>query len=499
MVRFLVAALLLLSTGPAFATTFVVPSDAQLIEEADSIVVGMVQEVVARAGAGGSIYTHVTIRASEILKGSAEPVVRVKEEGGLIQGRGVYVPGTPIYKRDEHVLVFLSAIGDGTYRTVGKLLGKFTYRDTALQRGSNEHGVFGITADGLRHREVSRAPDRFLRFIRARLTRQHGAADYFLTEQVRTGLRIGADSNGVEYALSPPARWNNGAAATFTANPNRSTGERDWVGASRRALAAWSDDAGSSVSFTFGGVVPAPYVAGDGKSSITFNIPWSEFGGGIIALATLSTEGTHEYPGAGAEWRTITEGDVRVSEFVNGLSQMTIDAIVAHELGHTLGFRHSDYGSPSAIDALMASAVVADRGAVLGLWDRDALSHLYGARVTVCEPVSFMAAPLAMPPVVLTGESALLTVSATGAGPLTYEWYTGRRGETMLPMGATPAIVVSPSTTNSYWVRVRNSCGIAVDSIEVHVAVGDAPPCIPARIRTPLSDVTIPVGHAAQL
>ncbi|MBK8738332.1 MAG: PQQ-binding-like beta-propeller repeat protein [Betaproteobacteria bacterium] len=62
---------------------------------------------------------------------------------------------------------------------------------------------------------------------------------------------------------------------------------------------------------------------------------------------------------------------------------------------------------------------------------------------------------------IVNGQSATLSVLATGAAPLHYQWYQGPSGDTSTPVGpdapsfSTPAL----SATTRYWVRVSNAHG----------------------------------------
>jgi Dual-action HEIGH metallo-peptidase len=74
---------------------------------------------------------------------------------------------------------------------------------------------------------------------------------------------------------------------------------------------------------------------------------------------------------------------------------------------------------------------------------------------------------------VLQGTSVTLTVAATG-GNVSYQWFSGTSaiaGETAT------TLVVRPAATSAYWVRATNTCGAAIDSDVVVVAVTpcDAP------------------------
>ena len=71
------------------------------------------------------------------------------------------------------------------------------------------------------------------------------------------------------------------------------------------------------------------------------------------------------------------------------------------------------------------------------------------------------------------GESAKLSVVATGAAPLSYQWYQGASGNTngSIPGATTSAYIASALTTNtSFWVSVHNSLG-TVDSATANVVV----------------------------
>jgi hypothetical protein len=63
---------------------------------------------------------------------------------------------------------------------------------------------------------------------------------------------------------------------------------------------------------------------------------------------------------------------------------------------------------------------------------------------------------------IFSGQTATLTVVASGGQPLSYQWYLGNSGDTSQPIaGATSATYTTPvlTSTKSYWVRVSNSAG----------------------------------------
>ena len=88
------------------------------------------------------------------------------------------------------------------------------------------------------------------------------------------------------------------------------------------------------------------------------------------------------------------------------------------------------------------------------------------ATVTVTEPVPVISASSVQS--TTAGQSATLSVSATGSG-LTYQWYRGASGNTSnLIAGATSTTYATPFVTDatSYWVRITNAGG-SVDGATV--------------------------------
>ena len=83
--------------------------------------------------------------------------------------------------------------------------------------------------------------------------------------------------------------------------------------------------------------------------------------------------------------------------------------------------------------------------------------------------------------------STTLTVTASGGGTLTYQWYQGGAGVIITPVGTnSPSLTVSPLQTTSYWVRVTNACS----STDSNVATVNV--CyLPTVAVQPLPDVIV--------
>ena len=74
---------------------------------------------------------------------------------------------------------------------------------------------------------------------------------------------------------------------------------------------------------------------------------------------------------------------------------------------------------------------------------------------------------------VQSGQTATLSVTATGTAPLSYQWYRGDAGDTSTPVGGDVSTFTTPPliSTASFWVRVTNACGTA-DSATATISVG---------------------------
>lgn len=75
---------------------------------------------------------------------------------------------------------------------------------------------------------------------------------------------------------------------------------------------------------------------------------------------------------------------------------------------------------------------------------------------------------------IVRGGSLTLTVVAAGTLPLSYRWYAGDPGAIDAPVagGTTATLLVTPTASTSYWVRVSNACG-HIDSDAATVTIRD--------------------------
>lgn len=86
-------------------------------------------------------------------------------------------------------------------------------------------------------------------------------------------------------------------------------------------------------------------------------------------------------------------------------------------------------------------------------------AKFYRMQVELIQPPSLSVQP--DPATVASGSTTTLSVTASGTGPFTYQWYQGAVGTTTTPVGTNSASFTTPAltSTTTYWVRVSNSAG----------------------------------------
>lgn len=118
------------------------------------------------------------------------------------------------------------------------------------------------------------------------------------------------------------------------------------------------------------------------------------------------------------------------------------------------------------------------------------------ATVTVCIPPTIGTHPA--PAAINSGQTATLTVTATGSGPFTYQWYEGASGVTTTPAGTNSASFTTPAltATKTYWVRVTSTCN---GSVPVNSTAATVTVCAPPAIATQPASTSVNSGQTATL
>jgi hypothetical protein len=109
------AGLLLALLAPlcAEATTVLAQSFEELTRHADAVVRGTVGPQEAHWDAAHRrIYTYVEVRVVDRLKGAPTDIVLVRSPGGVAEGVGQRVEGSPAFEAGEQVILFLERAPD---------------------------------------------------------------------------------------------------------------------------------------------------------------------------------------------------------------------------------------------------------------------------------------------------------------------------------------------------------------------------------------------------
>jgi hypothetical protein len=461
MLRILLAVAVLAGV-PAFGAVFVVPHDESLIKDADAIVVAHIRDMNAVFDVNGDIVTELDLEIERVLKGDlpeGQPL-RIRELGGIIGTRGLFVSESATYWIDNRALIFLQRHGDG-WRTYGTSLGKFDFvedhdgRNLAVRWATRDDHSQRWTPEGHPHEERLRDAEKFLTYISRRtdpLRRQPPStiprfttpsdveADYFVDPPSGGKLTAPYAWDPASNAVYPPSaytqgtfRWDvfdNGGSVTFFASGTQPG--YDHIGASQRALAAWTSDAGSNVDYRYGGTNTRGFVE-DNVNTIVYNSA-SDVPAGALAYARWYAGNIHTYKGE--QFYSISEGDVAVRSGIT-TSQKTFEEAVTHELGHTLGFRHSDQGTPSSTQAVMKAILTGQYGASLGPWDIEAVRTVYTG---VSTP----------PPPVIPGTPTGLVATATGTTTVSIAWN---------PASNATSYIVERATRIGQWVEIARVPG----------------------------------------
>jgi hypothetical protein len=505
----------ILFAAAASATTFIVPTDEELIAKSNAIAIGTVEGAYVQE-LDGIIETVYEIRVEQSLKAlPMTDLLRVVSPGGILGDRGLHVEAAAHFEQGEHVLLFLTR-HKGRWTTTDLTLGKFrfvtsTKGDELLVRDMED--VVGWDQRGNVHHEQVRRRDGFLQFVREKIKNKDAKVehDYIVDASEVTlppperRIAVNAPFPGTTYTSwvnNQPTRWPNiSAGVTFrkVASQNISGLSDGGVSVIQNGLAAWNNECGSVINLIYGGTTSTGSTNFDSVHVVEFNDPQNRISGswtgsGTIGICFNSFSGSHSF--GGTTWLSISDADV---VFQNGFpgTHPAFPTAMTHELGHGIGWRHSNqhYNGGGACNssqeectsaAIMNSSVNANYGYTLQPWDVNAAQSVYPGGTCdgpTCTPPTVSAQPQGA--TVNAGTSRTLSVSVTGTAPFTYQWYIGTSGNLSNPISGAngPSIVVTPSSTTSYFVRISNSCG-TINSATATITVNAPPPSNGTRLRT---------------
>lgn len=527
---------LFLHASALHAATFVVPDDRDFVHSSRAIVIGTALHSYSSLTDKGAIQTVTLFSVEEAIKGHV-PVatIEIHEPGGLYDRKALIIPGVPRFTDGRRYVLFLSRSTAG-WHIRDLVLGQFAFATDISGREvlvRNEAEIVGWAPDGTPYEEKRRGADEFLAFLHDESAGGMGKLNYYIPRQplldplqapalppvtapLRTPSAPGTTTTSASLSIIPNIAPYTATSYTFTVSgalgarwnvfPNAvnffSVGTEPGapgggVTAIQTAFSSWNGDPNSNVNYVYAGAdSSSAHTLGlggaDGENTILFERNLSAYGvgpftcsansySGTLGLGGVSSaSGTHVGPN-GETFTTTNEGDVEMNQ---GLANCTLlfnngdfNSAVTHEVGHTLGFRHSDQtraDNPSipcssdptlecATTAIMKSFIPNGLNAALQPWDQHAVAAVY--------PQGAVTVPTAPTGVSATATSTTSVRVSWNAvvGATSYEFYRRDPGIAFR--------LIATSTTNSYTdntvaantaylyrVRALNAGGSSADS-----------------------------------
>ena len=309
-----------LITASAQAIVYIVPSDRDLVNSAQAIVIGTALTSHPELTASGSIVTVADLRLENVLKGAiAGDSIRIVEPGGFMSERAAMIPGSPRFEQGTRYLLLLDKSPDGEWRTSGFQLGQFEFITDLrgmqyLSRGGEEW-IFGLDAsDGSEYTDRFRSADLFQLFVRTTVANPSVPAreDYFVdrsdvtlagasTFETKRKLAITPNFTRPDYLMSGFPRWHTGPTKNWgyccAGQYPTMIGSNAINAPSASTSAAQGWNGLGSINYTMVGenTKNGGLRMTDGAQTVLWNDPFNELGSfpaAVVAIGGVFTSGT---------------------------------------------------------------------------------------------------------------------------------------------------------------------------------------------------------------
>jgi len=518
----LLLAVAFLCARAAKATVIIFPTDDEMIIGARAIITAKVLRTdSALDPREDRIFTYITLRVSQVLKGNIrDRKITIREEGGLLPDGGSIVFGTPQYAPGEKVLLYLDTWPDGSLRTHQLFLGKFQiieghdgYREVIRADADSRVIVAEDRAHANRRGATTNRMEfgAYIEMVRVRMEATRERCERFESENYRSALlseppeyeaRARSGNLQPQFTLinnTQPARWfepDSGRPVLFLVNPDGAPNPQilDDIDA---AMAAWSSVPGCTLR-VFNGGTAAVCSHHSGSNSIAFNNCDGRFSptpdcSRIIALGGMRWTTNEQKMINGTLFNKATAGFISFNPFsaCSFSNHCDVREVATHEFGHVLGLNHSQFA-----DATMAAAAHFDgRCASLREDDVDGITFIYPEEDGGAGPLS-ISTPAVMPEGVQGVYYFQVMLARGGSLPYTFSVVPGQgrvpTGTTWTTKGHVSGIATEPGTFN-FVAQVRDGNGTTVQK-NLSVTIRPKSPGYDAHFIGQSAPVTVEAG-----
>jgi hypothetical protein len=504
---------ILVATQAAVAATFIVPDDRSFARQTAVIVIASPLSSHAERLEDESVQTITTLSVERVIKGSIDGTIDLYEPGGTADNRSVEIPGVPRLRDGQRYLLFLIKT-DGRWHIRDLALGSFRFATDIMGaevvvREENDLRK----PDGSKQSERRRAAEPFVRFLSTLASGGPANDDYNIPAEplvpeiapqtpgrvmpmVAALAAYSATSYTFTVSGSLGSRWFVfPSAVSFTSVGTEPGAPGGGVTAITTAMASWNNDPSSNVNYVYAGADNGTHNGGlttsDNGNTVAFERNLASWGVTPFECTTNSYSGTLGIGGVtktsgvaagpnNESFQTTAEGDVEMNQ---GIANCTLlfnngdfNSAVTHEMGHTLGFRHSDQtradnpniacSTDASLEctgsAIMNSFIPNGLNAALQPWDQHAVAAIYPGSST-----QVPAAPIGVNARATSTTSVLVTWNAV-SGATSYQIFRRAPGVAFTQVGTSTTTsftnAVAANTAYLYRVRAVNSGGASADS-----------------------------------
>lgn len=394
-------AILAFLTQTGLATTAKLATDEQLVLSSRLIVTGNVESIQSQWDTKRrNIYTYVTVRVSEVLKGQIRnEVIVIKQDGGIVGEDEIRIDGAPRFQTGQRVLLFLDTLSDGALTVKYLFQGKYDIVDDAatgrlmVERrfydGDNLHLLPGEDALTTNRAEFSAFVEKIQSTLRSGVKERslRGATVREAPSEYRSNI---TDMSARDYSDAPNFQTGNPGLKWFTTsisflvNPNGSPVAGGGISEFQQAAAAWTNVNTSNMSIFFGGTTgfTAQTQPLDSRNVVSYgSLPADNVNcsGEGARTFTRSTSSQFTFIN-GRRFNRILEADMLINANLTCFlsDPVNLAFVMTHELGHAIGLAGSNLttAEPGTIP-IMREVAFGGRGPTLGMDDVNGISFLY--------------------------------------------------------------------------------------------------------------------------